>query len=122
MQVQGAPCCACQLIVKQNASLQHAHTPVARCPPCLGLGLGVSFLYGTSACLFALQVVSETVPALLALKAAGLVRHIGITGLPLGIFKYVLERVPTGARAAPRRAQSHAQSHADPTPGCSPPP
>lgn len=38
------------------------------------------------------QIVNETLPALLALKAQGLVRHIGITGLPLKIFKYVLDR------------------------------
>ena len=38
------------------------------------------------------KIVNETLPALLALKAQGLVRHIGITGLPLKIFKYVLDR------------------------------
>ncbi|KAL4440572.1 hypothetical protein ABPG75_003573 [Micractinium tetrahymenae] len=42
------------------------------------------------------QVVSETLPALLKLKQADLVRHIGITGLPLKIYKYVLDRVPAG--------------------------
>ncbi|PRW05776.1 L-galactose dehydrogenase [Chlorella sorokiniana] len=42
------------------------------------------------------QIVNETLPALLALKAQGLVRHIGITGLPLKIFRYVLDRVPAG--------------------------
>lgn len=36
--------------------------------------------------------MNETLPALLALKAQGLVRHIGITGLPLKIFRYVLDR------------------------------
>lgn len=40
------------------------------------------------------QIVSETLPALLELKKAGKVRHIGITGLPLSIFRYVLDRVP----------------------------
>lgn len=40
----------------------------------------------------ALQVVDETLPALLRLKEEGLVRHIGITGLPLKIYKYVLDR------------------------------
>lgn len=39
-----------------------------------------------------LQVVSETIPALLRLKQEGLVRHVGITGLPLKIFPYVLDR------------------------------
>lgn len=43
------------------------------------------------------QIVNETLPALLALKAQGLVRHIGITGLPLKIFRYVLDRVPAGS-------------------------
>lgn len=38
------------------------------------------------------QVVAETLPALVALRQQGIVRHIGITGLPLGIFPYVLER------------------------------
>mmetsp|Transcript_34547 Transcript_34547/g.88384 ORF Transcript_34547/g.88384 Transcript_34547/m.88384 type:complete len:364 (-) Transcript_34547:263-1354(-) len=42
------------------------------------------------------QVVSETLPALQKLKEKGLVRHIGITGLPLKIFKYVIDRVPPG--------------------------
>eukprot|EP00889_Picochlorum_renovo_P001002 jgi/Picre1/28032/NNA_000993.t1 len=42
------------------------------------------------------QIVNETLPALLELKKEGKVRHIGITGLPLGIFKYVLDRVPEG--------------------------
>ena len=38
------------------------------------------------------QIVNETLPALAALKAKGLVRHVGITGLPLKIFTYVLDR------------------------------
>lgn len=42
------------------------------------------------------QIVSETIPALLKLKEAGKIRLIGITGLPLGIFTYVLDRVPPG--------------------------
>lgn len=46
------------------------------------------------------QVVSETIPALLQLKEQGLVRHIGITGLPLAIFRYVLDRVEPGSVAA----------------------
>lgn len=36
--------------------------------------------------------MNETLPALAALRAQGLVRHIGITGLPLPIFRYVLDR------------------------------
>ena len=42
------------------------------------------------------QIVDETVPALLALKRAGRIGHIGITGLPLKIFPAVLDRVPAG--------------------------
>lgn len=42
-------------------------------------------------------VVNETIPALLKLKADGLVRHVGITGLPLKVFKHVLDRVPPGS-------------------------
>ena len=38
------------------------------------------------------QIVGETLPALAALKAAGFVRHVGITGLPLKIFANVLDR------------------------------
>ncbi|KIY92829.1 hypothetical protein MNEG_15134 [Monoraphidium neglectum] len=43
------------------------------------------------------QIVNETLPALAALKARGLVRFVGITGLPLGIFPYVLDRAPPGS-------------------------
>jgi L-galactose dehydrogenase len=43
-----------------------------------------------------LQVINETLPALQALKAQGLVRFVGITGLPLNVFKYVLDRAPPG--------------------------
>ncbi|XP_014506072.1 L-galactose dehydrogenase [Vigna radiata var. radiata] len=42
------------------------------------------------------QIVNETIPALVKLKEAGKTRFIGITGLPLGIFSYVLDRVPPG--------------------------
>ncbi|KAK4476950.1 hypothetical protein RD792_016119 [Penstemon davidsonii] len=45
---------------------------------------------------FLVQIVNETIPALLKLKEAGKVRFIGITGLPLEIFSYVLDRVPPG--------------------------
>eukprot|EP00271_Cylindrocystis_brebissonii_P013533 TRINITY_DN33424_c0_g1_i1.p1 TRINITY_DN33424_c0_g1~~TRINITY_DN33424_c0_g1_i1.p1 ORF type:complete len:320 (+),score=64.46 TRINITY_DN33424_c0_g1_i1:220-1179(+) len=42
------------------------------------------------------QIVSETLPALKKLKEAGKVRFIGITGLPLKIFREVLTRAPPG--------------------------
>ena len=38
------------------------------------------------------QIVTETLPALQKLKKEGLVRAIGITGLPLDIYSYVLDR------------------------------
>ncbi len=43
--------------------------------------------------------MNETLPALQQLKAEGLVRHIGITGLPLKIYKYVLDRCGPGLPA-----------------------
>ncbi|XP_050212008.1 L-galactose dehydrogenase [Mercurialis annua] len=43
------------------------------------------------------QIVNETIPALQKLKKTGKIRFIGITGLPLEIFTYVLDRVPPGA-------------------------
>uniref|UniRef100_A0A7N0TN35 NADP-dependent oxidoreductase domain-containing protein n=1 Tax=Kalanchoe fedtschenkoi TaxID=63787 RepID=A0A7N0TN35_KALFE len=42
------------------------------------------------------QIVSETLPALVKLREAGKIRFIGITGLPLDVFTYVLDRVPPG--------------------------
>jgi L-galactose dehydrogenase len=41
-------------------------------------------------------IVNETLPALHELKKTGKVRHVGITGLPLKIFRAVIERVPAG--------------------------
>ncbi|KAF8059175.1 hypothetical protein HT031_005347 [Scenedesmus sp. PABB004] len=43
------------------------------------------------------QIVSETLPALQALKQQGLVRFVGVTGLPLKALTYVLDRAPPGA-------------------------
>ena len=44
-----------------------------------------------------MQIVTETVPALLELKAAGRARNIGITGLPLKIYSEALARLPPGS-------------------------
>jgi L-galactose dehydrogenase len=41
------------------------------------------------------QIVSETLPALRRLQDAGKVRAVGVTGLPLTIFRYVLDRAET---------------------------
>ena len=38
------------------------------------------------------QIVEETIPELVKLKKEGLIRHIGITGLPLPIYRKVLDR------------------------------
>ncbi|KAF7056942.1 hypothetical protein CFC21_064302 [Triticum aestivum] len=43
------------------------------------------------------QIVNETIPALQKIKESGKARFIGITGLPLSIFTYVLDRVPPGS-------------------------
>lgn len=42
------------------------------------------------------QICSETLPALVALRNEGTVRHIGITNLNLSHFRYVIEHVPAG--------------------------
>jgi L-galactose dehydrogenase len=42
------------------------------------------------------QIVDETLPALVGLRAAGRIGHIGITGLPLKIFGEVLARAAPG--------------------------
>jgi L-galactose dehydrogenase len=42
------------------------------------------------------QILEETLPALQRLKEQGIVRHIGITGLPLKVFPSILERVEPG--------------------------
>ncbi|KAK1300061.1 L-galactose dehydrogenase [Acorus calamus] len=43
------------------------------------------------------QIITETIPALQKIKESGKARFIGITGLPLEIFTYVLDRVPPGS-------------------------
>lgn len=42
------------------------------------------------------QIAEETLPALVELRQAGRIGHIGITGLPLKIFSALLDRVPPG--------------------------
>jgi L-galactose dehydrogenase len=42
------------------------------------------------------QIVDETLPALVKLRAAGRIGHIGITGLPLKVFPAVLARAAPG--------------------------
>lgn len=58
-----------------------------------------------------LQIISETLPALQQLKQQGLVRFIGITGLPFKSLTYVLDRVPTGAVRAMCGAIAVALNH-----------
>src|SRR5262249_54570333 len=43
------------------------------------------------------QIINETLPALHKLRETGKVRHIGITGLPLKIFPYVIDRAKPGS-------------------------
>jgi L-galactose dehydrogenase len=42
------------------------------------------------------QIVNETLPTLHRLKKQGVVRHVGITGLPLKVFPSILDRVGQG--------------------------
>jgi aryl-alcohol dehydrogenase-like predicted oxidoreductase len=42
------------------------------------------------------QIINETLPALHDIKKIGKVRHVGITGLPLENFKYIINRVDDG--------------------------
>jgi L-galactose dehydrogenase len=42
------------------------------------------------------QIVNETLPALVKLRDAGRIGHIGITGLPLKVFPAVIDRVAPG--------------------------
>jgi L-galactose dehydrogenase len=43
------------------------------------------------------RLIDETIPALQRLKRQGKVRHIGVTGLPLKVFRTVLAEVPLAA-------------------------
>lgn len=40
------------------------------------------------------QIVDETLPALRKLQAAGKVRYVGVSGYPMKMFRYVLDRAP----------------------------
>ena len=46
------------------------------------------------------QVVNETLPTLARLKGQGLIRHLGITGLPLKIYTNILDQVAEGTIGA----------------------
>ncbi|MCJ8331243.1 MAG: aldo/keto reductase, partial [Lentisphaeria bacterium] len=43
------------------------------------------------------QVINETIPTLQKIKETGKVRFVGITGLPLAVFRKVIDRVPAGS-------------------------
>jgi aryl-alcohol dehydrogenase-like predicted oxidoreductase len=43
------------------------------------------------------QIVNETLPALRKLKTEGKVRFVGVTGLPLKVFRYILDRTDLDA-------------------------
>jgi aryl-alcohol dehydrogenase-like predicted oxidoreductase len=38
------------------------------------------------------QIVEETIPMLRTLQKKGMVKHVGISGYPMNIFRYVLDR------------------------------
>jgi len=92
-------CDQCRLAVV-TIVLQHTHHPLNCClvqhhddivavmadRPYTCLSVSCQMLY--------FQIVEETIPELVKLKKEGLIRHIGITGLPLPIYKKVLDRCP----------------------------
>ncbi|KAK9166132.1 hypothetical protein Scep_001323 [Stephania cephalantha] len=43
------------------------------------------------------QIVEETIPALQKLKEEGKIRFVGVSGLPLEVFSYVIDRVAPGS-------------------------
>ncbi|KAH0467924.1 hypothetical protein IEQ34_002957 [Dendrobium chrysotoxum] len=45
------------------------------------------------------QIVNETIPAMRKIRAERKTRFIGVSGLPLGFFKYVLNRLTIGSVA-----------------------
>lgn len=55
------------------------------------------------------QIINETLPALQQLKQQGLVRFIGITGLPFKSLTYVLDRVPPGEKT--NSLSAHCTAH-----------
>ena len=58
-----------------------------------------------------MQVVNETLPALVKLREQGLVRFIGITGLPLKIFPYILDRSNTHTRNSLTHLPTHPRTY-----------
>lgn len=69
-------------------------------------------LFSLCACVL-VQVVNETLPALHALKAKGLVRHVGFSCLPLPLIKRVVEKAKPGTccTAPPHCTLSDTVSH-----------
>lgn len=45
------------------------------------------------------QIVNETLPTLLGLKREGVIKAIGITGYPLDVFTYVLDKYVASSKS-----------------------
>jgi len=58
--------------------------------------LDVVMLHDVEFCASIQQLVAHTIPALLELKKAGKIKHIGVTGYPLDVLKDLVKRVEDG--------------------------